>query len=241
MKNTIIAKFNKNGNIKLGRAMWSFSKLYGNWAHESRRYGAVMGTCGHYCNGCKNSCYVKKSYRYPSVIDGHARNTLAMRNDINKAFDDLNGQIDRAKNKPAYIRIDQSGEIESPLELLNWVLSAKKHPNVKYYTYTKNYDAVRMVINTFDDGARIPSNITINISVWHEYGLNEYINEFSKYPFIKAFVYDDKQFDYAAHGLTIDTYCYAYDENGKLNHAVTCEKCRKCIDRKCNVIGCFDH
>ena len=241
MKTNLIAKFNKNGNIKLGKKMWSFSKLYGDMVHNSKKYGAVIGSCGGHCEGCKGSCYVKKSYRYPSVVDGHARNTLAIRNNINKAFEDLNGQIDRAKNKPAYIRIDQSGEIESPLELLNWVLSAKKHPSVKYYTYTKNYDAVRMVINTFDDGARIPSNIVINISIWHEYGLNEYINEFSKYPFIKAFVYDDKTFDYAAHGLKIETYCKAYDESGKMNHAVTCELCRKCIDRNVKVIGCFDH
>ena len=237
MNSKIIAKFNKNGNIKLGRRMWSFSKLYGNQTHESRRYGAVVGTCGHHCDGCAASCYVRKSYRYPSVIDGHARNTLAFRADLEKAFDDLNGAIDRAKNKPHYIRIDQSGEIETPMELLLWVLSAKKHPEIHYYTYTKNFEAVRMVINTVDN---MPSNITINISVWHEYGLEEF-HEFEKYPFIKAFVYDDKTFDYAAHGLKIETYCMAYDEKGKMNHAVTCELCRKCIDRDVKVIGCFDH
>lgn len=239
MKSIIKAKFNKNGNIKLGRRMWSFSKLYGNWAHESARYGAVMGSCGSYCDGCSKSCYVRKSYRYPSVIDSHARNTLAFRNDLQGAFNDLNKQIDRAKNKPAYIRIDQSGEIESPMELLLWVLTAKKHPNTAFYTYTKNFDAVRMVINTFDNGASIPSNITINISVWHEYGMDAF-EEFKKYPFIKAFVYDDG-FDYAAHGLNIETYCRAYDEAGKMDHNVTCELCRKCIDRPAKVIGCFDH
>lgn len=237
MKTNLIAKFNKKGNIKLGGRMWSFSKLYGNQLHTSKKYGVVAGSCGGHCEGCASSCYVRKSYRYPSVIDGHARNTLAFRADLEKAFDDLNGAIDRAKNKPQYIRIDQSGEIESPMELLMWVLSAKKHPDVYYYTYTKNFEAVRMVINTVEN---MPSNITINISVWHEYGLGAF-EEFKAYPFIKAFVYDDRTFDYAAHGLNIDTYCKAYDESGKMNHAVTCELCRKCIDRNVKVIGCFDH
>lgn len=245
MNSKIIAKFNKNGNIKVG-AMWVWNKVKGSKVYNTI-YGPVKGTCGHYCKSCEKACYVEKSYvRWTDengnnqVINSHARNTIAMRSNIFKAFKDLNAQIDRARNKPAFIRIHQSGEIETPMELLLWVLSAKKHPNIKYYTYTKNIDAVRMVINTFDDGAAMPQNIVINVSVWHEYGLNDYM-ELSKYPFIKAFVYDDLSFDYAAHGLNIETYCMAYDKKGKMNHAVTCDKCRKCIDGACKVIGCFDH
>lgn len=245
MKNTIKARFNKNGNIKVG-SMWVWNKVKGAKTYNTV-YGAVKGSCGKYCEFCEKPCYVEKSYiRWTDkngnnqVINSHARNTLAIRKNVFQAFKDLNAQIDRAKNKPSYIRIHQSGEIEKPIELLLWVMSAKKHPNIKYYTYTKNVDAVKMVINTFDNGAAFPKNIVINISIWHEYLLEEF-KQLEKYPFIKAFVYDDKTFDYAAHGLKIDTYCMAYDEKGKMNHAITCDKCRKCIDGKCKIIGCFDH
>lgn len=90
----IKAKFNKKGNIKLGYTMWSFSKLYGSRTYIVAINGEtleIVGTCGGYCEGCEGSCYVKKSYRYPSVIKGHARNTLAFRNDLDKAFMDLDG------------------------------------------------------------------------------------------------------------------------------------------------------
>ena len=86
----------------------------------------------------------------------------------------------------------------------------------------------------------MPSNISINISIWHEYGL-EAFDEFKAYPFIKAFVYDDRTFDYAAHGLEIETYCMAYDESGKMDHNVTCQKCTKCFNRSAKVIGCYAH
>ena len=233
MKNTIQARFKKNGNIKLGN-MWTYSKLY----HHKEfitKYGLIKGTCGIYCNGCCDSCYVKKSYRYGSVINGHARNTLAFRMDLNKAFADLNSFIDRAKKKPDFIRINQSGEIESTTELKGWIYSAIMHKNIKYYLYTKNFDVLKDVLKT----DKLPENITILISVWHEYGIKEY-NEFKHLKNIKAFVYDDG-YDYSKHGLTIETYCHAYDKNGKLNHDVTCDVCRKCIDRTCKVIGCYEH
>ena len=234
-RNMIQARFFKKGNRKLGYDMWSFSKLKGD-DYYNTCYGCIKGSCGIYCKGCDKTCYVNKSYNiYPSVIKGHARNTLAFRMDIEKAFTDLNGFIDRAKKKPDFIRINQSGEIESTSELKGWIYSAIMHKTIKYYLYTKNFDVLRSVLNT----DVLPDNITILVSVWHEYGIKEY-NEFKHLKNIKAFVYDDG-FDYKAYGLNIETYCHAYDKNGKLNHDVTCDVCRKCIDRTCKVIGCYEH
>lgn len=96
-----------------------------------------------------------------------------------------------------------------------------------------------MVINTFDNGKTMPENITVNVSIWHEYGLKEY-QELKGYSFIKAFIYDDG-FNYAVHGLKIETYCTAYDNAGKLNHDITCNKCMKCIKSPFKTIGCYDH
>ena len=242
----IKARFKKDGNVKLGK-MWTFSKLMSD-EYFKTAYGIVKGSCGDYCVGCKNSCYVKKSYiRWTDengnnqVINCHARNTLAIRNDIAKAFNDLHMQLKRARNKAEIVRIHQSGEIETPFELFQWVQLAKKHPETVFYTYTKNIDALRVLKKSIENGYEMPTNFTLNMSIWHEYLLKEYLEEFARYDFIKAFVYDDRAYNYAENGLEIETYCMAYDQNGKMNHAITCDKCRKCIKSNYKVIGCFDH
>lgn len=222
------------GNIKLGN-MATFNKLYGDSEYNTP-YGVVNGSCGKHCNGCKLSCYVRKSYRYPSVVKGHARNTQALRNDLQKAFSDIDNQLSHKRNPWDVVRIHQSGEIETATELLNWLLIARKHPESRFYLYTKNFDAVKTAINS---DFEIPNNITILLSIWHEYGIKEY-NALKDYPFIKAFAYCDG-FDYSAHGIQINTMCNAYDDNGKLNHELTCDKCKKCFNSPFKVIGCNDH
>ncbi len=233
MTKEVKARLSK-GNIKLG-VMLTFSKLMGNDVYNTS-YGEVKGSCGHYCEGCKGSCYVKKSYRYPSVKNGHARNTLAMREDIDKAFESIREQIKRMKKPSEIVRINQSGEIESTIELAKWIETAREFPNQQYYLYTKNFDALFSVVN--NPYIEIPNNITILISIWHEYGIKEYML-IKHLPFIKAFVYMDG-YDYTKHDLKIETKCKAY-EGGKLNHEITCDKCRKCFNRLFKVIGCDDH
>lgn len=224
------------GNIKLGN-MGSFSKLYGNDTF-STPYGDVSGTCGNHCEGCKEHCYVRKSYRYGSVIKNHAKNTLAFRNDMIRAFTELNLQLTRKRKPYDVIRINQSGEIESTAELCNWVDLAKRHPETHFYIYTKNYFAVFEMISLLTPDY-IPDNFTILISIWHEIGINEY-KLLSGYSFIKAFVYLDG-FDYSKYDIIPNTGCFAYDKYGKLNHDITCDNCRKCFNRIHKVIGCAAH
>lgn len=243
---TKYCKFNK-GNIKLGAGIWNFSKLAGDHKIDVRGIGQLTGTCGRYCECCDHlkGCYVFKSYRYPSVRINHARNTLAFRQDLHKSFQKLEQQIRRAKNKPLIIRIDQSGEIESNEEFLCWCHLAELFPNILFWMYTKAFD---FVIYDLLAG-NVPMNLFVLISIWHEYGIEEY-KRVCHLDNVKAFVYIDRDpetgrfYDYKTkHGLVITTYCKAYDEHGKMNHAITCEKCRKCFDYKARhkVIGCFDH
>ena len=224
------------GNIKLGN-MGSFSKLYGNDTFTTP-YGDVTGTCGKHCDGCKEHCYVRKSYRYGSVIKNHAKNTLAFRNDMIRAFTDLHLQLTRKRKPFDVIRINQSGEIETTAELCSWIDLARRHPETHFYIYTKNYFAVFEMIALLTPDY-IPDNFTILISIWHEIGVNEY-KLLSGYSFIKAFVYLDG-FDYAKYDIIPDTGCFAYDKYGKLNHDITCDRCRKCFNRIHNVIGCAAH
>lgn len=237
------AMFNKDGNIKLGNS-WSFSMAMGDslvTADHNGRHYECLGTCGHYCSGCKNDCYVKKSYRYTSVRFSHIRNTLAILTDMAAAFSDLQTAIDNARRKPEIIRINQSGEIINSAYLSYWSDMARHNPDIVFWMYTKAYDVVIPALKA----GQVPDNLTVLISIWHEFGIEEFISV-DYLDNVKAFVYDDG-YDYESHDIIIQTYCMAYVRNtsGKmvLNHDVTCDKCRKCFNRsrKCTVIGCLAH
>lgn len=240
----VFAGFNEGGNIKLGN-MFSFSKVYGSDYFVSMRYGIVQGTCGKYCMGCKEECYVKHSYRHNSVIDCHARNTLAFKADIEKAFDDLKKQIDSKRDKPLFVRVDQSGEIESEKEFKLWVEMAREYKNIQFYLYTKAFSLVMPTLNIYSEKGILPNNITILFSIWHEYGIKAY-KQFEHLPQVKAFVVLDNVWNeakYKEYGLHVTTTCKAYNEKGKLDHNITCERCRKCFNRiaRHKVIGCYEH
>lgn len=238
-------KWNKEGNEKLGD-MWSWSTIYGNDRYYIPKWDVtVTGTCGKHCGGCKDHCYVKKSYRYPSVIQGHAGNTLAMREDIVMTTSELLRAIRAARKKPEIIRLNQSGEIETVETLQMFESLAAFNPSIKFYLYTKNYEAVESELNA----GMIPDNLIINISIWHEYGVKEYLR-MKKYENVKAFVYVDPKkeggwnvSEYEKHGINIQTFCTAYDENGKLNKDMPCQKCGKCFRKndRLKVVGCNDH
>ena len=231
------AKWNKSGNTKVG-GIWTWSTLFSNdYFYIDKLCMEVKGTCGGHCLGCKEKCYVKKSYRYPSVKLGHARNTVALRIDPDHVADLLIGQIKRAKKQPGGCRFNQSGEIENTAQALAFIKIANACPDKFFYIYTKAYD---VIIPLLLDGI-VPDNMTVLISVWHEYGLEAYglVKHLNN---VKAFVYDDG-FDYASHGLVINTYCKAYGQDGKMNHEITCDKCTKCFNRLAShkVIGCYEH
>lgn len=222
-----------NGNIKVGN-MGTISKLMGDDPiYVKSMNTAVVGTCGHNCAGCKNKCYVKKSYRYPSVILSHARTTIAFRENLVSAFNDMDKQLTNKRKPFEIVRINQSGEIESTAELNHYYELAAKHPETKFYLYTKNFVALKA-----SDLESMPENITILISVWHEYGIDTY-NELKHMPNVKAFVYMDG-YNYE---MEVGTMCNAYDKNGKMDHRITCDKCRKCFDRveSHKVVGCYEH
>lgn len=240
-KQEIIQKshFIKGNNIKLGNGIWSFSKLAGNDYFEFEGL-KVKGSCNGYCLGCKKACYVFKSYRYSSVIKSHLMNTLSMRYFKETLFNKLSKQIANARKKPIALRIHQSGELETKEEFKGWCMLAAKHPNETFYIYTKAYDIVIPALLNRE----VPSNLIVNISIWHKKGIKEYLLV-KHLPNVKAFVYIDKKWNiekYAKHGIIINSMCMAY-MGGKLNHDITCDLCKKCFDNvnghKCN--GCNEH
>ena len=248
----IQARFNFDGNVKLGNDVATWSVLYGDAIYDTP-YGPVQGTCSGVCEFCghpqpgkkRPPCYVAKSYRQPDVIKGHARNTLALRQDTQKAFKDLDGQLRRKRKPVTMVRINQSGEVQNVEEFGGWTWLSDEHPFVDFWLYTKRFEVV--VPEILEKG--LPENMTVLISIWHEQGIEEY-KKLAHLPNVKAFVYCDPKKpggwgpeEYAKHGIIIQTFCMAYDEKGKLNHDVTCDICTKCFNRveSCKVIGCYDH
>lgn len=250
----IDARWNFSGNIKVGKiATWS--KLPGEGMFVSQRYGAVSGTCGGCCEHCGRSaatgkrppCYVFKSHRYPSVVDSQARNTLSVRNNPEEAFRQLSEALTRKRVPVPYARLDQSGEVETDREFVAICKMARDHREIQFYIYTKKTE---IVIPSLIAGI-VPKNLTILISIWHDQGIADFL-KVAHLPNVKAFVYCDINSDhvngwgieeYAKRGIYIDTFCGAYGEDRKMNHSVTCDKCKKCFNRsaKAKVVGCYDH
>lgn len=235
------AKFNKKGNIKVG-AIWTWSTLYGSKSYYNKNTGkTVRGTC-HNCEGCEDKCYVKASYRYPSVIEGHSNNTLAIRDSVDETMKELDGLLARRKThlNDLIVRVDQSGELENTAQFLMFCKLARRHPNVSFFVYTKAYD---IVIDALESGL-VPENFVVLVSIWHEYGINEY-KRISHFKNVKAFVYDDG-FDYKKYGIAIDCHCPAYqmdnEGNVTLRHDITCDICGLChVVGRGKVIACYPH
>lgn len=263
MKKAVIHQGTSADNEKLG-SMGTWAELFGNctWNIPELRI-KVKGTCGKYCKGCfdpkderKSACYVAKSYmRYTnanedgtpgdivnnpcSVKRGHAYRTIAMTEYRDELLTSLDNQLTRKRNKFKTIRINESGELTCYEDLALWCELAKRHPETVFYLYTKNYVAVYKAINNND----VPNNLFINISIWHSLGIKAYA-EMKNHPQIRSFCLVDDEWTrekYQSKGIDITSMCGAYDEKGKMNHAVTCDKCKKCFSSSNKCVGCYEH
>ena len=250
-------------NIKLGD-MGVWAMLFGNceW-YIPELDVTVKGTCGEHCCGCFNpdnprcsTCYVAKAYvKYTQgnedgtagdilknscwVKYGHACRTIAMTMFRDDLLESLDGQLRRKRKKFKVIRINESGELTCYEDLNMWCELSRRHPETVFYLYTKNYKALRKaLINGI-----VPNNMFINISIWHERGIKAYL-EMKDHPQIRAFCLVDKKWTverYASKGIEITSMCGAYNENGRMNHAVTCDKCKKCFGANNKCVGCYEH
>ena len=223
--------FNLGHNVKLGEGIATWSTLKGSeLLYIPVLEKKVRGTCKD-SEYCSKDCYVNKSYnRYPkTALYGHARNTIGLRRCPSKVFADLHHQLSVTKRFRT-VRINQSGDIENIQELEMWVNLALLHPNFTFYIYTKQFK----IASEFVLSNGLPKNFHLNFSIWHEHGVNEYFKVASN-PNVHAFVYDDGETYIPA-----NDYCRAYI-NGKLNHKITCEVCKKCYKPKTKVIYCKSH
>lgn len=232
--------------------------------------GEFCSGCFNIDNPKKSPCYCVKSYirktnrnEDGSVGDiimnkctvklGHFYRTVAMLYFKEYLIDWLDDQLQRINKKlekelgvvtesERYkVRINEAGELVSVDDLKFWCELANRRPEIKFYLYTKNFAAVEECVS--DDC--IPSNIFINMSIWHEYGVKEYL-KLKWHPQVRCYAYVDAEFTVAKYktlGLNITRMCPAYDSKGIMNHNITCDKCGNshCCSHKNKETGCFDH
>ena len=195
-----------------------------------------LGTCGCVnCDGCMKKCYaISMIKRYTKARENRIANTLQLRSDINKHFDDIRKTILRDNIK--IVRYTDSGEIESYLQFVKLVNLALGLPSVQFYLYTKNYQVLR---EFFGEKKELPGNMVVLISIWEDLGKSEY-NEFKHHRNIKAFAVKSD--------IKVQATCPAYRKDPKtgrvtMNKEMTCAKCGLCTGKHPNikVIGCLEH
>ncbi len=256
------------GNSKMGKGVYSFSTLPGNADHmlilkHSILLTNIPGTCSKYCNNCAKdgACYAWRDAKLHNnvTIRAWGENTLLLRaGTVFEMIDDyLTEKNKRYKTsggiKPAVVktfRINVSGEIETVEELIGWNEIAKKHPEIQFGLYTKNYDALDSFIGVEGNSA---DNFVINVSQWHGCAddfLKKYPDKFN------VFEYDDSKKKNAGglseaeiERLLKIPHCPAVNAKGK--HAkdangkdITCDHCKLCYSKrkgKAKTIAVYAH
>lgn len=139
------------GNKKIGR-VFNFST-------------APIITCGN-CKHCKHCCYdVKACCQYKNVRIARAENTAMMIKNQDETFKQIDNFIGR-NHKRKFFRWHVSGEITSLSYLHAMVTIARKHPDWRFWTYTKMYTLVNQYCDEHGGRDAIPENLTIMFSVW---------------------------------------------------------------------------
>lgn len=151
----------------------------------NRKIGRVMNvslmpmlTCAN-CGECKHFCYdIKACLQYPkTVIAARMRNTVIMWRDMEEYFSRIDKAISRRRvNK--FFRWHVAGDIVSRKYLANMVKLARKYPDFKFWTYTKNYDLVNEYVRIHGGtrAAAIPGNLSIMFSEWKGLPMNNPYN-----------------------------------------------------------------
>lgn len=251
------------GNSKIGKTIYSFSTLPGNKEHMLYAKGELLtdipGTCTTLCDGCFGACYAVNSAKlhHNAVIRAWAENTILLREDPKGLFQQISDMITQKNAKyyetkgvaPRGIttwRWNVSGEIQTYSELILMNDLAKRHPEVMFSIYTKNFVALAKLLDTLGE---TEPNFVINISQWHHVA-DEII---AKYPGkCNVFEYDDSNLKH--HGLPEEdvsrlskiTHCPAVTKQG--HHAktpngedITCDKCKRCYRKTGQTTAVWSH
>jgi len=138
----------------------------------NRKIGRVLNvslmpvmTCGN-CKHCKGICYdIKACLQYSGVIPARVRNTLLAREHREEYFRLIDQACTRRKRNK-YFRWHVAGEILDLDYFARMVEIARKHPDFRFWTYTKMYELVNQYCDQNGGKSAIPENLSIMFSEW---------------------------------------------------------------------------
>ena len=188
-------------------------QLAAKWHAMAAEFGPIMcGTCGknHDCPGC----YAKDSTRYPATAINYAENTILARIDPAGTVAAVENELYNGATAPRYFRIHDSGDFFSYDYFAAWADMARRHPETRFYCYTKERG---IVLKYGVDN--LPGNFVVNCSPWP--GVSDPIAD------LPQFIYDagtDPEIAKLPH-------CPAVDKDGKRT-GVQCINCRHCANAK---------
>lgn len=219
------------GNSKLGKGVFAFNLLPGDKPISTKDKGQltnVIGTCAGCCDGCLDKCYAIKDARrfHNTVIPSIAKNTLMVRNNIDRTFKQLKDEL--IKKKAKVLRWHSSGEIPDYNYLLHMVRLAVEMPEVRFYFYTKRFEFMERYLK---ECGELPENLVCNISEWKGntkgYDLEG----------LNRFIYDDGTDE----SLKNVPHCPSVDKRGHKT-GVTCDRCQLCFRaNEGHVIAVYSH
>ena len=152
-----------NKEIKLEESGHVTGKLFANGNHKLDKTVGVFSlppikTCVN-CSTCAKTCYANQAYKQYKNSRNAWDYNYKLSKDTDKFYSEVCKQIKRS-NKKIY-RLHSSGDFYSEKYINVWNRIIKDNPQVKFYTYTKNKDALKLnkldncnVINSFINGYR---------------------------------------------------------------------------------------
>ena len=143
-------------------------------------------TCPN-CTECCKDCYdIKACIQYKNVTNARARNYALLLANYELFWKQLRARLEKlAKSKEPLklFRFHVGGDIPSKRYFADMVKTARMFPMIRFWTYTKNYNAVNEYVAEHGGSKEkaIPSNLSVMFSRWegvamvNPYGFGEFI------------------------------------------------------------------
>lgn len=207
---------NTVGNGKLGKGIWNISLLPGSdpiKGKDGQPLTNIGGTCKGCCKDCEKDCYaIKYTKRYHNTcIPAYEDNTILAVHFPDTFFSEINEAINRSV--VSVVRFHVAGEIPNAKYFKGLIKLCNDNPRVQFYLYTKRYKVIEKYYDL------IPTNLTVNLSIWHK----NYANPHN----LPTFEYDDG----VDPSLKDVFHCPATDKRGH-ETGITCASCKRCIYAK---------
>ena len=136
------------GNVKIGKVM-----------NVSTMPILCCGNCAH----CAEYCYdIKACYRYAGTMKARAKNTVLAMYHRKEFFAQIDNALYHRRNNK-YFRWHVAGDILDYEYFEAMIAIAKKHPDFKFWTYTKMYSIVNRWIKL---NGELPENFKCMFSRW---------------------------------------------------------------------------